>query len=72
MAAMEPVQIGRGDLERARVSGCFEHAAMEPVQIGRGDGHRTHGTVLADVAAMEPVQIGRGDRPCRRPASPAQ
>src|ERR1022692_2415524 len=36
-AAMEPVQIGRGDGQRLGADPSAEAAAMEPVQIGRGD-----------------------------------
>src|ERR1022692_414071 len=47
-AAMEPVQIGRGDDDLYEIRTPLGDAAMEPVQIGRGDppgrcgDHRTH------------------------------
>ena len=61
-AAMEPVQIGRGDTMARIVSGSGVTAAMEPVQIGRGDGGVVAVLRGQRAAAMEPVQIGRGDR----------
>ena len=34
---MEPVQIGRDDMDMADAAGFCGAAAMEPVQIGRDD-----------------------------------